>query len=457
MARVALVNSHLLRGNLMKKLVVSCLALIAAFAIGGCADAPKGPAGMGNAGVSGIPTGVAFNMHVAGTDQDWDAIKAAGAVLCRHDLSWNGIEKVKGQYDFSRQDEILKKMDARGIRMLFVMAYDNPLYPKAETTDEGRQAYARWAAAAVAHFKGRGVLWEIWNEPNVGFWKGDAKMNSDQFAAQYVALVKAAVPAMRAADPNCFILGGSVSCLWRDSFMWVDAVLKDGLLDTGINALSVHPYGYEQPELCIDNNQPGTKATESYGLLRQKMAAIGKGEFPVVDTEVGYALSRRRGNVTEDHRAMLFVRTCLVDQMCNLHFTTWYNWDENDAATHRVRNFGGQPLPIYNACKNMSVEMAGYHFVERLKVGTAFDYVLAFENGDKDRKIVAWSIPPERGQSQDKAVAHDLAIPVGSGGAVAVRDLFGKPVVAAVADGAVTVKLSASPQYIAIGGGMAAK
>jgi hypothetical protein len=439
----------------MKKLVLSCLALAAASAIAGCADALKA-GGIGCAGTA-IPCGVGFNMHVAGTDQDWDAIKAAGAVMCRLDIGWSGSERVKGQYDFSRQDETLKKMDARGVRALFVLAYDNPLYGKAETTEEGRQAYARWVAAAAGHFRGRGVMLELWNEPNVGFWKGDAKMNSEQFAAQYVALVKAAVPAMRAADPNCFILGGSVSCLWRDSFMWVDAVLKDGLLDTGINALSVHPYGYEEPELCIDNNQPGTKPTESYGLLRQKMAAIGKGDFPIVDTEVGYAASRRRGNVTEDIRAMLIVRTCLVDQMCNLHFTTWYNWDENDAATHRVRNFGGKPLPIYNACKNMSAEMAGYRFVERLKVGSAFDYVLAFENGAGGRKIVAWSIPANRGDSQAKVPAHDLAIPVGAGNAAAVRDLFGKPVAAPVADGSVTVKLSASPQYIATSGALAAK
>ena len=37
---------------------------------------------------------------------------------------------------------------------------------------DGRQAYARWAAAAASHFQGRGILWEIWNEPNIrGFWQ----------------------------------------------------------------------------------------------------------------------------------------------------------------------------------------------------------------------------------------------------------------------------------------------
>jgi hypothetical protein len=401
-------------------------------------------------------------MHVAGTDQDWDAIKAAGAVVVRQDLIWKGSEKVKGQYDFTKMDGILKNTDARGIRVVAVLAYDNPLYGKAELTADGRQAYARWAAAAAKHFQGRGVLWEVWNEPNVGFWKGDEnlpagakrKLNSVEYADQYVALVKLVVPAMRAADPHCFIMAGSVSCLWWESFRWVDEVFKQGLLDTGIDALSVHPYGFPEPELCIDTNQPGTKPTESYGLLRQKLAQAGKPNFPVIDTEVGHKLNK---DVTEDVRAMLLVRTCLVDQLCNTHFTIWYNWDENDAATHKVRNVGGPVLPIYYACKNMGAEMAGYHFVERLMLGGEVDYVLAFENSAKDRKVVAWTIPATRGDPQDKAIAHKLSIPLGAGKPAVVRDLFGKVVAAKAADGAVTVTLTTSPQYVDLSGKPAGK
>ena len=141
---------------------------------------------------------------------------------------------------------------ARGLRAIYILDYRNPLYGNPETTEEGREAYARWAAASARHFQGRNVIWEIWNEPNVGFWKGNGKLNSPQFADDYVTLVKKTVPAMRAADPDCYILGGSVSCLWRDSFKWVEEAFKQGLLQTGINALSVHPYGFPYPEKCLD-------------------------------------------------------------------------------------------------------------------------------------------------------------------------------------------------------------
>jgi polysaccharide biosynthesis protein PslG len=442
---------------------LALLELVAAALVGGMSvwavDAPVTPPPKAKPVVNAtlpdkaIPQGIGFNVHILGPDTEWDALKESGVKFIRADFSWDGDERVKGVYDFAKHDKLLDAMDARGIRILAVLAYRNEkLYPNPETTDEGREAYSKWAAANVKHFKGRNIMWEIWNEPNVGFWHGKSgKMNSAEYATEYLALVKKAVPAMREADPDCYILAGSVSCLWRDSFRWIDEVLKQDLLKTGINALSVHPYGYSRPELCIDLKQPGTNPNESYGLLRDKMAAVGTPkDFPVVNSEVGYNTGK---NVNQEQQAMLFVRTCLVDQMCDIRMTIWYNWDPNDAGSHKVHTATGPLLPVYKACKNMTAEMTGYHFVERLKVGTSVDYVFAFENAAKERKVVAWTVPQARDDSQDKAKAHDLAIPTtGSTGPVAVRDLYGKDVPAKAENDAVTVNLTASPLYIDLTG-----
>jgi hypothetical protein len=436
----------------MRRVVASILSLILVAGMSAWAAAADSPVKQQPARNS-APTGVGFNVHITGPDSDWDAIKAAGVALIRADFTWSRVERTKGEYDFSTYDTMLDALDKRGIRVDFGLEYRNPLYTNPETTDEGRDAYARWAAASVKHFKGRNVIWELWNEPNVGFWHGNKgeKMNSAEFAAEYVALVKKAVPAMRAADPDCYILGGSVSCLWRDSFQWLDEAFKQGLLRTGISALSVHPYGFPRPETCIDASQPGAVAGQGYGVLREMMARYNAPkDLPVLNSEVGYPTGKK---VTLEQQAMLFVRQYMVDQMCDIRMTIWYNWDERDAANHRVRSGGPEPLPVYNACKNMTAEMAGYRFVERLKVGSNVDYVLAFENASKGRKIVAWTVPEKRDESPDKAVAHDVGIPTGSaGGPVAVRDLFGKAVQAKAEAGTVTVNLTGSPQYIDMSG-----
>jgi polysaccharide biosynthesis protein PslG len=186
-----------------------------------------------------VPQSLGFNVHLTGPDQQWDQIKEAGVKLIRKDFAWGGIERVQGQYNFAPYDRILASLDPRGHRALFILDYRNRLYPNPETSEEGREAFARWAAASVKHFKGRPVLWEIWNEPNVGFWHGQGKLNSGEFADEYVALVKKTAPAMRAADPDCYILGGSVSCLWRDSFRWIDEAFKQGLLDSADGPIEV--------------------------------------------------------------------------------------------------------------------------------------------------------------------------------------------------------------------------
>jgi hypothetical protein len=432
------VEAH--RSRTSRRFGVAWLSLLVALAGGEClaADGLPGKA---------IPESLGFNVHLTGPDQQWDQIKEAGVSFVRKDLDWGGTERTKGQYDFGRYDRMLDGLEKRGLRAIFILDYRNRLYPAPETAEEGRDAFARWAAEAARHFKGRNVLWEIWNEPNVGFWHGTGGFNSAQFAQQYVALVKRVVPAMRAADPDCYILGGSVSCLWRDSFRWIDEAFKQGLLATNINALSVHPYGFPRPELCMEGGRP----TEGYALLWEKMAQAGAAkDFPVVNTEVGYSTGDRPVGpraLAPEHQAMLMVRTYLVDQMCDIRLTTWYNWDGDGG--HEVRGGGPAGRPVYRACKNMVAELAGYDYVERLAVGSRLDYVLAFENAARRRKIVAWTTPQARDDSPEKAKIHEVSIPTGtSGGPVPVRDLYGQAIRAKVADGSVTLALSGSPQYV---------
>ena len=64
-------------------------------------------------------------------------------------------------------------LDRFNIRALVILDYGNPLYDGGAPprTDGARQAFARWAVAAAKHFQGRGMMWEIYNEPNnAQFW-----------------------------------------------------------------------------------------------------------------------------------------------------------------------------------------------------------------------------------------------------------------------------------------------
>ena len=135
-----------------------------------------------------IPAGVGVNIHfVAGNEPDLDMIAAAGFKFIRMDFGWAGIERKKGLYEWAAYDELLKHLDERGIRAMFILDYSNPLYEQTVASTnplthlpnttiaspqqpESVAAFARWAAAAAKHYQGRHIIWEIWNEPNIQFW-----------------------------------------------------------------------------------------------------------------------------------------------------------------------------------------------------------------------------------------------------------------------------------------------
>ena len=61
------------------------------------------------------------------------------------------------------------------------------------------------AGAAAAHFQGRRIIWEIWNEPNIRFWKPKSDVT------EYTALALATANAVRQADPAATIIGPAIS------------------------------------------------------------------------------------------------------------------------------------------------------------------------------------------------------------------------------------------------------
>ena len=132
------------------------------------------------------------------TFQDLDMIKAAGISFVRTDLFWNQVETTAGVYNFSTNgscdyDAWSQACAARGLRMVYTLDYNNPIYGSDPSSLAWRQAYANYAAAAVNHFKGDGNIYQVWQEPD-GSWSWP---NGVPSASQYMAMANLAVPAMR--------------------------------------------------------------------------------------------------------------------------------------------------------------------------------------------------------------------------------------------------------------------
>ncbi|MHC4240538.1 MAG: cellulase family glycosylhydrolase, partial [Planctomycetota bacterium] len=321
--------------------LVAAMLLISGVATGAsdCSELLPGPI---------LPNGFGVNIHFRGQPGDLDMIADAGFKLIRMDLTWALVEHDRGIYEFDKlgYDSLTEGCAERGIRLLYILDYSNTLYEKGRsvTTQAGREAFAAFAEAAAERYAGRGILWEIWNEPNIKhFW--DPQPSVDD----YCKLVQLTAPRIKKADPNGLVVAGATSQI---PFEWLEGCFKRGLLEW-IDVLSVHPY----------RSQPPETVTEDYAELRRlvtQYAGQGK-QVPVISGEWGYSnLNWDKTRLSEQEQAEYLARMFLTNLHQGIDVSIWYDW-KNDGTdpNEREHQFGtvghdGNPKAAYLAAKVLS-------------------------------------------------------------------------------------------------------
>jgi polysaccharide biosynthesis protein PslG len=346
-----------------------------------------------------LPSGVGVNIHfVTGHERDLDLIAQAGFKFIRMDFAWGGMERKKGEYDWSGYEELLGNLERRGMRPIFILDYSNPLYEEAiesrnpvfggthKTTaspqhPESVEGFARWSAAAAKHFQGRHVVWEIWNEPNIHFWAPEPNVG------QYVTLALATCKAIRQSAPDATIIAPATS-----GFPWsfLEEFFKSGVLDY-LDGLSVHPYR--------EYKQAPETASADYRRLRELVdkyaSADKKGKIPLISGEWGYA-SHTKG-VSLETQAAFAVRQQLSNLLNAVPISIWYDWkNDGEDAAEREHNFGTvlpdlAPKPAYKAIQTMTRELSGFRVERRVSTGNDKDFVLLCRDSSGKRKIAAWT------------------------------------------------------------------
>ena len=373
------------------------------------------------------------------TVQTLDRVHALGFRVVRRGLYWSSVEKEKGVYSFTEWDEPMRHANKLGLTVVGVLFGGNKLYEDDQggiQTEAARVGFANFAAATAKRYKDQTVIWEIWNEPNVRtFWRKSGTHNSAEFAAEYSELVKAVAPAMLKANPDCFIVAGSVSNYWEPSYAWTEHCFKNGVLKSGIRGWSTHPYGVSTPE----------EFAVGHARTRELLKKYGAPEMPLLDTERGFAVKEAAegwsGGSQErarEFQAWHLVRQYLVDQLCGVPVTVWYEWD---GAEFGLADKSG-PRPALKAFEVMAAQLGGYKLVQRLKSDSERDYLLLFENKAGQRKLVAWTAPPPGG-APDEAKEHVIALETDV--SFAVAGLAGDT--EKVASG-IPLTLTGAPQYV---------
>jgi hypothetical protein len=226
------------------------------------------------------------------------------------------------------------------------------------------------------------VIWEIYNEPNGGFWRPKPDV------AEYTVLALATAKAVREAEPDAIIVAPAMS-----GFDWkfLEPFLSSGVLQY-LDAVSVHPY--RRP------GQPPETAAADYNRLRELIDRDApeskRKKIPILSGEWGYS-SNRKG-VSLETQAQFAVRQQLSNLLNGVPLSIWYDWkNDGDDPDDNESNFGVtlpdlRPKPAYNALRQMTRELDGFQLKERLKEFDAKDFVLLFAKPDGAQKVVAWSL-----------------------------------------------------------------
>lgn len=393
-----------------------------------------------------VPDGFGVNIHFTDPKPgEMQLLADSGVRWIRTDLVWLRTEVKKGQYDFSAYDRLLDHLERHRLRAILILDYGNPLYDGGFSphTDAGRQAFARWAVAAVKHFHGRDIVWEMYNEPNIlPFWT--PRPNVDD----YIKLAQTVGQAIHRVYPQEVIIGpalaGSVDKRGRREFL--EACFKAGLLEDW-SAVSIHPYRITRPETVARDYR-------QLRLLIAQYAPQGK-QVPIISGEWGYPSSTvwRQGKVIDaTTQAKYLARQWLNNVANEIPLSMWYDW-QNDGPDPRdsEHNYGliaysdpqqktptYQTKSAYRAAQTLNTTLDGFQFNKRLAVGRPDDYVLLFSQGNQV-KLAVWTTAQS---------SHTIVIPASPGSVRAIDFLGQNRKQLNVTSQGLSLSLTDAPQYL---------
>lgn len=342
-----------------------------------------------------VPDGLGVNLGFdAYQGSEVQRMLDSGFRIVRRDLFWHDVETKKGVYDFKRYDQLLQEFKSKGLVPIFILCYGNDLYEKgAPKTPQAQAAFTNFVLAALKHYQGDTIWWEMWNEPNGIYWQPGA--NADQYADLFLKVGKEA----RRAGYEVPFLGPALA--------GIDLPFLERCFQRGLHrywsAVTVHPYRPMEPETVV----------RDYGRVRALMERYNA-RRPILGAEWGY--SAAANGLGEERQADFFVRTYLTNLYADVPVTVWYNWRNNGTDPHETEHHFGvygrnlEDKPVTRSLRKMLQELSGARFAGRLASRNAEDWFLLFKKHDK-AKVVAW----RSDQSQRKVRAPWGAIVALSG------------------------------------------
>jgi hypothetical protein len=316
-----------------------------------------------------------------------DLAKASGCTWIRLQFTWADLEPTQGAEIEPRlwaYARIIQLARERGLHLLVNVTHPPDwARPNDPTVPAAPAAFAHIMGWLAQRFAGQVDAWQVWNEPNL-IGENNGKIDPNGF----FPLLKAAYPAIKAADPITLVVfpGLAPNSLMIDSLALDDRWYLETMLGFNhgealnyFDVLGVQGYGagndpdHYYPSNLADN--PGwTTAPEFYfrhvEALHNTLLAAGGASKPVWITEMGWPI----GNFSDVYGYGAWITPELQAQYLTRAYdimrTEWhwvqnaYVWHLNSAsfgpdpnnsfAGFSITDQQSQPLPAFNAIEQMT-------------------------------------------------------------------------------------------------------
>jgi polysaccharide biosynthesis protein PslG len=350
-----------------------------------------------NAVSPALPKTAQHSLGVTITDLSDDTLNKAvqaGFKMIRADLQWGEVEQVKGRYDWSTYDGFIAGLQARGLRPMLILDFNNPLYnPNQDYMDpidtpQEIEGFKNFAVAAVKRYQHLNPIWELYNEPNrPQFWRKPNPL-------EYINLVKATVPAMRQVNPGIYVIGPALGhdpnanpeSIDKLDYAYLEQTLKAGLLRF-VNAVSIHPYPDAEPEQAIGIYAKVNKLIDQYATASKP---------PIISSEWGYTSAAAISSDPQTH-ANYWSRMFLVNLSqkipVSIGFKLEYSTLDPGLDEYELGfplfDANGQAKLAYTQIQELSNILEGFSFIRRLS-SARDDYLLKFSSPTKTL-VIAWT------------------------------------------------------------------
>lgn len=223
------------------------------------------------------------NISSAGVPGDFTN---TGTTWSRYEIKWQSVMTSMNVYNgFGPHDINVNLLRGQDLAICCILDYGHSLVTGSpDWQSPPRTAYqiekwCQYAETTVARYKDQIKYWEIWNEPDIGFWPGDSQT---QKAEEYTRLLKAAYPRIKAVDPTAQVIGLVLAGPGRTSF--VNKVFADGggpYMDLcSVHSYSIHP----------NYHTGGPNGPYNLAKFHDALEANGYGDMEIWITEYGATL-----------------------------------------------------------------------------------------------------------------------------------------------------------------------